>query len=52
MSKGQEETIHRQNTQMAIKYVKTFYLIKEQRNINKNKNEVLVFNPSNEQRFL
>lgn len=52
MCKGQEEIIHRQNTQMAIKYVKTFYLIREQRNINKNKNEVLVFKPSNEQWFL
>lgn len=35
MGKGQEP-------QMASKYVKAFYLIKEQRNRNKTKNEVLV----------
>lgn len=26
LSKGQKETIHRHNTTMVIKYVKTFYL--------------------------
>lgn len=43
MSKGHEETIHRQKMQMVTKYVKTLPHEWAKKYVNKNENDVLVF---------